>query len=98
MAGKEKSPDQVTVARHCEWISIVLVGHTRTKKTHVWWVVTNTWSGSRYKTSILLGKIKWHTGWRRYAFYPEKDTVFEQVCLRDIAEFIDDMMKEKKQC
>ena len=36
----------------------------------------------------LLGYVKWLNQWRRYCFYPI-DAVFEETCLRDIAEFIE---------
>lgn len=34
-----------------------------------------------------LGMVKWFGRWRCYAFFPLGDTVFERVCLRDIAAF-----------
>lgn len=38
--------------------------------------------GFRFK----LGEIKWHAHWRRYALFPGFGTVFEQDCLRTIAD------------
>jgi len=35
----------------------------------------------------LIGCIAWLGRWRKYCFFPEPETVFEQVCLREIAEF-----------
>jgi hypothetical protein len=34
-----------------------------------------------------LGDVKWFGRWRCYAFFPRGEAVFEQTCLRDIAEF-----------
>ncbi len=34
-----------------------------------------------------LGYIKWFGRWRKYAFQPNPNTTFEEVCLREIAEF-----------
>jgi len=34
-----------------------------------------------------LGTIKWYAQWRKYGFYPENGTVYENICLREIAEF-----------
>lgn len=48
-------------------------------KTRVWAVESTR--GAR------LGTVKWFGRWRCYAFYPERGTVFEQACLRDIASF-----------
>ena len=36
-----------------------------------------------------LGQVRWHAQWRRYAFFPRPDTVYEPTCLRDLAEFCD---------
>ncbi len=47
------------------------------------WIVLNKMHG------IEIGKVKWSTSFRKYAFFPERDTVYEQVCLRDIADFIE---------
>ena len=38
--------------------------------------------------NIKLGQIKWFSNWRKYCFYPQQDTVYEEVCLKEIAEFI----------
>ena len=49
-------------------------------KTKTWWVVTRD-------DATHLGWIGWFGRWRKYAFYPKSDTVYEEVCLRDIARF-----------
>ena len=49
-------------------------------RTKTWWVVTRD-------DDIHLGWVGWFGRWRKYAFYPKPDTVYEQVCLRDIALF-----------
>jgi len=49
-------------------------------KTKVWWVV------SKYD-DIQLGTIAWFSRWRKYSFFPKGDTVYEWVCLREIADF-----------
>ena len=43
-----------------------------------------------------LGLIKWKANWRKYAFFPYPASYFEQVCLRDIAEFIEKETKNYK--
>lgn len=47
---------------------------------------TQTWVVAA-KAGGDLGEIRWFGRWRRYAFYPLPQTVFEQNCLRDIANF-----------
>lgn len=43
-----------------------------------------------------LGQIKWWSPWRRYCFFPNPDTVFEQVCMREIADFVENKTREHK--
>lgn len=38
--------------------------------------------------------VKWYGGWRKYAFFPYADTLFEQDCLRDIAKMLDEVTEE----
>jgi hypothetical protein len=49
-------------------------------KTRMWWVV------NKYD-DFQLGWIGWFARWRKYGFYPKADTVYEEVCLREIASF-----------
>ena len=60
-----------------------------TDKTKVWEVTTKD-------DSATLGYIKWFGRWRCYAFFPEKNTVYERQCLRDITEFIEEEMRKRK--
>ncbi len=49
-------------------------------KTSIWDIVAR-------RNGAELGAVRWFGRWRRYAFYPAIDTVFEQTCLREIANF-----------
>jgi len=49
-------------------------------KTRTWWVVTRD-------DDVHLGSIGWFGRWRKYAFWPKPNTVYEEICLRDIADF-----------
>lgn len=55
-------------------------------KTHVWELRSSDGSD-------LLGLIKWFGRWRRYCFFPEMGSIYEQQCLRAIATFV-----ERKTC
>lgn len=44
--------------------------------------------------SATLGEIRWWGPWRQYVFAPERDTVFNRECMRDIHEVIDRLMDE----
>jgi hypothetical protein len=57
---------------------------------------TKRWIVQTKQEYTQLGIIRWCCGWRKYAFYPYPDTLYEQDCLRDIADFIDKQMKERK--
>lgn len=64
-----------------EFISFIEVASK--PKTKVWEV----YSGKEIFESALLGTVKWYGSWRKYAFFPEAQTLFEQQCLRDLADF-----------
>lgn len=44
-----------------------------------------------------LAFIKWDTGWRRYVFLPLGGTQYDVSCLKDIEDFITDLMEKRKQ-
>ena len=58
-------------------------------KTAVFMLVTN----SRYD---VLGFVKWYAPWRQYCFFPDKDMVYSRGCMREINEFIDLLMDDRK--
>lgn len=41
------------------------------------------------KGGACLGIIQWRAQWRCYCFEPAYPTVFEHVCLRDLADFLE---------
>lgn len=62
-------------------------------KTKIWVVETKTNEARRHGI-LSLGAIKWYSPWRKYAFLPHPDTVFEQDCLTDIATFCRNATKD----
>lgn len=64
-------------------------GRINRKKTTMYWVMSKS-------DKARLGEIKWYGPWRKYAFFPEVETVFETTCLRDIVEFIIELMDKRK--
>lgn len=70
-----------------KWIVIILVKEN--PKTSVWEVQAKS-------SRVLLGTIKWYGGFRKYAFFPEIDTVYEEDCMRDISDFIEAKTREHK--
>jgi hypothetical protein len=64
-----------------QWIRFVGVEQAREWKTKRWLVVT--------REGAQLGTVEWWGPWRKYAFNPAPGTGYEQVCLRDIAAFLE---------
>jgi len=61
------------------------------RKTRIWLIAVKDGQG-------LLGSIAWYGPWRKYVFAPtpHATTVYEERCLRDIADFIQTRTKEHR--
>lgn len=57
-------------------------------RTGIWDVLT--------KQGGTLGEVKWYSRWRKYSFFPGDGCLFEQTCLREIADFIEERTKEQR--
>jgi hypothetical protein len=67
-----------------------------TEGTHIVFHHTGTATRER-KTNVyevhpineieILGAVRWFGRWRKYCFFPRPDTVYEETCLGEIAEF-----------
>ena len=64
------------------YIKFELLPKPRSYRTQVW-VIRSTGSGA------MLGEVRWRSNWRQYALYPAPNTVFEEDCLREIADFVE---------
>jgi len=71
-----------------KWIIIKEIGKSASGKTSVFSVVNNL-------SLIQIGNIRWNSSYRKYAFYPEMETYYEEECLRDIATFLEKVKKER---
>jgi hypothetical protein len=58
------------------------------RETSIWYVHT--------KSGEALGYINWYGPWRKYCFYPGPGSGFEEVCMREISDFIVARTKEHK--
>lgn len=67
-----------------KWVTVQWAGSSASGKTEIWTVRNSD-------NQALLGEIRWHGPWRKYTFVPAPLTVFEEDCLRDIANFVQDM-------
>ena len=57
------------------------------KRTRVWEVLAGVHS---------LGTIRWHAPWRRYCFFPNELTLYDALCLREIADFVGEKTLTRK--
>ena len=63
-----------------KWFVALYIGKSKTRKTDVW----------RISGQVELGQVGWYAPWRRYAFYPNPNTIYEPDCLRDLATFCEE--------
>lgn len=61
------------------YLTFSLYGTSPSGKTEVWDVLSDAGS--------ILGQVSWFGRWRCYAFFPASKTVFERLCLLDLAAF-----------
>ena len=54
---------------------------------------TKRWAVMPKDGSAQIGRVQWYGPWRKYCFMPVANTVFEQICLREIAAFCEDQTK-----
>ncbi len=57
---------------------------------------TSTYHVHSKKGFEFVGIIKWYSGWRRYTFYPKGGTLYDENCLKEIADFINKLMDDRK--
>lgn len=45
--------------------------------------------------TVTLGEIRWFGNWRQYCFY-SNDCIYDRKCMKEIIDFIDNLMEERK--
>ena len=78
-----------------KWIEFEELGTSKSGKTKIWVVYSK--KDEVPFSDLWIGQVKWMSSWRKYAFFPEQDTVYEQDCLRDLAQFCEDQNKAHKE-
>ena len=73
------------------YVRFVNVGRSSSGKTLVWRVEA-TDDGNEG-----IGWVRWYGPWRQYSFFPASLTVFEKSCLRDIADFSEQLTKDHRE-
>jgi hypothetical protein len=70
-----------------KYMDFVLSGMSASGKTAVFFVYS--------KHGDLLGQVRWMGRWRQYSLYLD-DKVFSKGCLKDIEDFIAELMEARK--
>lgn len=58
-------------------------------KTEIWTIHS--------KSGGCLGSVVWYPNWRKYVFFPNTDTIWDQKCLSEITVFLEKVNKNHKQ-
>ena len=86
----ECGPEPDRAIEPSKWLYFRELEVAPARKTKVWNVE------SRGPLTRPLGVIRWHNPWRRYAFFPEHDTLYDVECLMDIAIFTSREMAKRR--
>lgn len=57
---------------------------------------TQTYSVDSRSQGLPLGVIKWYGAWRQYTLMPEPETIWNNECLRNVIDFLDGLMRERR--
>ena len=77
--------NNVTLGTHIKFYDI---GHFYLGKYHKTNIYEVLPIGFPSETDLnILGTIRWFGRWRKYCFFPASETVYEETCLGEIAEF-----------
>jgi len=44
---------------------------------------------------VVLGTIEWYKVWKQFCFIPKDNCIFSRSCMLDIADFLDQLQKER---
>lgn len=66
-----------------KWVEFTDAGPTISGKTRRFEVHSK-------QGKVHLGRVMWYPQWRKYTFHPCFPTIFEEDCLRDIAQFCEE--------
>lgn len=57
---------------------------------------TSRWECTDNANGIFLGMVRWEGAWWKYNYFPADGTSYDNKCLRDIADFTENLTKELK--
>ena len=88
--GKEIKSNYKYLEFQIDHTSVDDTHETKNKKTIIIDILNNSCGHE-------LGYIKWYPQWRQYCMFTYDDIVFNSQCLKDIAEFMDNLMRIHKE-
>lgn len=68
-----------------KWILVRKIGHT--ERTGIFSVETRDGQDR-------LGTVRWWAPWRKYSFFPDAGTLYEPMCLRDLANYVERLTQD----
>lgn len=71
-----------------EYFEVNYLTDSKTGKTKVFEVLA-------LDCEIILGYIKWYGAWRKYVFYPEANTLYDNKCMIELARICEEKTKEQ---
>jgi len=72
-----------------QYLAFIEVGVSQSGKTKIWDMINKNHGDN-------MGLVHWYGRWRQYT-YNIDDLEFSASCLRDIADFLDEKMKEHRE-
>ena len=73
-----------------KYVRFDFAGLSESGKTELWTVFPKD------DMTEYLGTVQWFARWRKYAFYPNPETVYEETCMEDISTFIKMLTKKHR--
>ena len=70
----------ITEYKYIQFVQVVSTGKTF------------RWHCNNIRLGHTLGIVKWDGAWRQYCYFPEPGCVYSAGCLKDIADFIAQVM------
>ena len=69
-------------------------GEFKTKYRHIRFEpAANDWACMNSKSGDVLGSVSYYKRWKKWVIEFQEDCVFDSKCLRDIADFLDQLNK-----
>lgn len=72
------------VVKLCDYFYIVKLNRPENRKTDIYCIAT-------IGTNYIIGEIRWWGAWRKYCFFPNEDTVYDNKCMLQIMNFMNEV-------